>query len=105
MMPTILNKSEGKWAFENLAQMLSKSLWVDISENAGDLNYILCADIDHDDNTINSFIPIDSIKIASDKREVERKFNSHNVARPRTFILESSNSLRNSAISKSSSVD
>jgi glutathione synthase/RimK-type ligase-like ATP-grasp enzyme len=89
MTPIILNQSDGKWVFENLAQILSNSLWTDVSENAGDLNYILCTDTELTDNALNSFIPIDSINIASDKREIERKFKSHDVTRPKTFILKS----------------
>jgi predicted ATP-grasp superfamily ATP-dependent carboligase len=90
MLPIILNQSEGKWAFENLAQMLSQSLWVDISENAGNLNYILCTDTELIDNNLNSFIPLNSINIASDKREIEKRFESAGVARPKTLIFESS---------------
>jgi glutathione synthase/RimK-type ligase-like ATP-grasp enzyme len=88
-MPTILNQSEGQWIFQDLAQMLSRSLWVDISENAGNLNYILCADSELINTSLNSFIPLDSIEIASDKREIEKRFESAGVARPKTFIVES----------------
>jgi glutathione synthase/RimK-type ligase-like ATP-grasp enzyme len=90
MNPVILNQSEGKWVFENLAQMLSRSLWVNISEHAGQLNYILCTESELIDPNLNSFIPMNSINIASDKREIEKKFGSYGVTRPRTFILESS---------------
>lgn len=58
MNPTILNQSDGKWVFEELAQILSRSLWVDISENPEDLNYILCTDLEPIDNKIDSFIPL-----------------------------------------------
>jgi hypothetical protein len=89
MVAKILNQSDGKWVFENLAQMLSRSLWVDISEDVADLNYVLCTDTDLTNNTLNSFIPIDSIKIASDKRSIDQRFKSHNVSRPTTFIVDS----------------
>ncbi len=85
----ILNKSEGKWAFTGLADILCKSLWVDVSEEAKQLNYVLCIGSDDINTCTNSFIPLDSIKIASDKRKIEKRFLSHNVKRPRTFILES----------------
>jgi hypothetical protein len=71
----ILNESACKWAFENLAQILSRSLWIDISEHPGDLNYVLCTDSELITNKINSFIPIDSIQIAADKRKIEQRFN------------------------------
>jgi glutathione synthase/RimK-type ligase-like ATP-grasp enzyme len=88
MIAAILNKSEGKWVFDDLAQILSKSLWIDVSENPGFLNYILCAEPEIIDRNLNSFIPLDSIRIASDKREIEKRFKSYGVARPQTFILE-----------------
>ncbi len=86
---TILNTSAGKWAFESLAQTLSRSLWVDISDREAELNYVLCTDSESVDNKIASFIPIESIKIAADKRKIEQRFSSHGVARPKTLILES----------------
>jgi hypothetical protein len=89
MVAKILNQSDGKWVFENLAQILSRSLWVDISEDVADLNYVLGTNTDLMDNPLNSFIPIDSIKIASDKRSIDQRFKSHNVSRPTTFIVES----------------
>jgi len=44
MIPKIVNQTAGKWAFDNLANILSESLWVDVGENFGDINYILCVD-------------------------------------------------------------
>ncbi|PSB59317.1 hypothetical protein [Chamaesiphon polymorphus] len=61
MLPIILNQSDGNWVFADLAQMLSRSLWIDISEHPGELNYILCADAKI---TTNSFIPLSSIEIS-----------------------------------------
>jgi hypothetical protein len=70
MKPTILNQSAGSWIFDDLAQMLSRSLWIDISENLSDINYVLCADGELlDRHFVNSFIPLRSIHIASDKRQ------------------------------------
>jgi glutathione synthase/RimK-type ligase-like ATP-grasp enzyme len=86
---TIFNSSEGKWAFDSLAQTLARSLWVDIGDVPGDLNYILCADAELIGDPIESFIPIESIRIAADKRKIEQRFKSYNVARPTTFILDS----------------
>jgi hypothetical protein len=79
VLPIILNQSDGKLAFDNLARMLSRSLWIDISENPGDLNYILCTDTELIDNSLNSFIPLNSIKIASDKREIEKRFKTDGI--------------------------
>ena len=54
VLPVILNQSDGKWIFEDLAEILSRSLWIDISEMAGDLNYILCTDAELIDSNLNS---------------------------------------------------
>ncbi|MCJ8279013.1 MAG: hypothetical protein MJK14_03465 [Rivularia sp. ALOHA_DT_140] len=43
MIPKIVNQNGGKWAFEKLANILSESLWVDVEENFGDINYFLYA--------------------------------------------------------------
>jgi glutathione synthase/RimK-type ligase-like ATP-grasp enzyme len=86
--PIILNQSDGSWIFDNLAQMLSRSLWIDIDESTSDLNYILCAEPELIDlHFINSFIPLRSIHIAADKREVEKRFKSDDVVRPHTAIF------------------
>ncbi len=87
--PKILNQSDSNWVFEDLAQMLSRSLWVDISETPGELNYILGTDSELIDSQIGSFIPWISIEIAADKREIEQKFKAFGVDRPKTFILAS----------------
>lgn len=89
MIPKILNQSDGKWVFEDLAQILSRSLWVDISETPGDLNYILCTDSELITSQVGSYIPLRSIEIAADKREIEQKFKAFGVNRPKTFILAS----------------
>ena len=85
MMPTIVNQTGGKWAFEKLANILSNSLWVDIKEDFGVLNYILGIDEKNIYN-VSSFIPIESIKIAADKREIEKRFQKYCVPRPKTFL-------------------
>jgi hypothetical protein len=86
---TIFNRSEGKWAFDGLAQTLTRSLWVDVSDIPGDLNYILCTDAELIGNPIQSFIPIESIRIAADKQQIEQRFQADNVIRPKTLILDS----------------
>lgn len=88
MLPIILNQSDGNWVFADLAQMLSRSLWIDISDRPGDLNYILGADSTLVAELPHSFIPLNAIEIAADKRAIERQFQIHNVNRPKTFIVE-----------------
>lgn len=85
MIPAIVNQGGGKWAFEKLANMLTESLWIDVTDNFGDIDYILCLEKE-EVNDINSFVPIQSIKIASDKRAIAERFNAYDVNRPKTFI-------------------
>ena len=87
MIPKIVNQTAGEWAFDKLANILSQSLWVDVEEDFGDINYLLYADEQKADK-INNFIPIESIKIAADKRKIEKKFNQYRVARPKTFLAD-----------------
>jgi hypothetical protein len=74
MIPVILNSAHG-WAFEGLAQMLSSALWIDVRSEVGDFNYLLELDDRLDRRNLNTFIPIGSIELASDKRKLERVFN------------------------------
>lgn len=87
MIPVILNSAHG-WAFEGLAQMLSNALWIDIRSKVGDFNYLLELDCKIDKGNVNTFIPIRSIELASDKRKLERVFDRFNVKRPKTFMLD-----------------
>jgi glutathione synthase/RimK-type ligase-like ATP-grasp enzyme len=87
MIPVIVNPSHG-WAFEGLAQMLSRALWIDVREEIGDFNYLLELDVQIDRSNLNTFIPIRSIELASDKRKLEQVFDRFDVKRPKTFILE-----------------
>ncbi|MBW4511665.1 MAG: ATP-grasp domain-containing protein [Scytonematopsis contorta HA4267-MV1] len=87
MRPAIINTSNGKWAFEKLANILSEALWVEIQEKFCDINYTLCIE-ESENYNINNFIPINSIKIAADKRNIEKRFNQFSVARPKTFVVQ-----------------
>jgi glutathione synthase/RimK-type ligase-like ATP-grasp enzyme len=87
MIPVILNPPHG-WAFEGLAQMLSSVLWIDVRSAVGDFNYLLELDDSIDRSSFNTFIPIRSIELASDKRKLEQVFDRFDVKRPKTFILD-----------------
>jgi hypothetical protein len=78
MIPIIVNPAHG-WAFEGLAQMLSSALWIDIREEVGDFNYLLELDDRIDRSNLNTFIPIRSIELASDKRKLEKVFHKFDV--------------------------
>jgi hypothetical protein len=77
MIPAILNPAHG-WAFEGLAQMLSSALWIDVRSAVGDFNYLLELDDKIDKGKIDTFIPIRSIELASDKRKLENLLNEIN---------------------------
>src|ERR1700744_3152169 len=84
----VLNSGAGSWAFEPLAQLLSQALGIEISGSPRRFNYLL-----HLENTalldsFSSFIPIEAIRIASDKRLLATAFNQHHVPIPQTVLIE-----------------
>ena len=89
----ILNAGSGAWAFEALAHNLSRAFGVPVSETPTAYNYVLGWD-DEQPPAGRSFIPFEGIAIATDKRELARVFNAHQVATPTTFLLETRAELR-----------
>lgn len=85
----ILNAGSGAWAFEPLAKQLSTALGIPISSEPGRFNYLLCLDPAPDHFTAETFIPLDSIRLASDKRLIAEAFAHHGVPTPRTLLLAS----------------
>jgi hypothetical protein len=80
--------------------MLSRALWIDVREEIGDFNYLL--ELNRIDsarrrlcqrNNLNTFIPIGSIGLDSDKRKLEKVFNKFDVKRPITCVVEDVDSL------------
>jgi len=84
----ILNSGSGAWAFEPLAIQLSSSLGIDISDQPRRFNYML--NIENNDRPIgyDVFIPIESIRLAADKRLLAKVFFERNVPTPRTHLLD-----------------
>ena len=89
----ILNAGSGAWAFEALAHNLSRAFGVPVSEMPTTYNYVLGWD-DEQPPAGRSFIPFEAIAIATDKRELARVFNAHQVATPTTFLIETPAELR-----------
>jgi glutathione synthase/RimK-type ligase-like ATP-grasp enzyme len=84
----ILNSGGGSWAFETLAQELSKALWVDVTEIPRQFNYLLLAD-DAVITTIPAlFIPFASLEIAADKRLLATRFATNGVPTPETHLVD-----------------
>jgi glutathione synthase/RimK-type ligase-like ATP-grasp enzyme len=85
----VLNGGNGSWAFEPLAQQLSSALGVPVSAEPRRFNYLLCLDGVCDDFAHESFIPLPSVRAASDKRLTALAFACHDVSTPRTLLLDS----------------
>ncbi|MBE9115901.1 hypothetical protein IQ249_08350 [Lusitaniella coriacea LEGE 07157] len=86
----ILNAKPGNWAFEKLAQNLSEVLNIPIREIPLDKNYVLYyPETEIKSIKDKSFIPIDAIILASDKRKQAELFNKYNIPIPKTVLLNS----------------
>lgn len=85
----VLNGGTGSWAFAPLAEQLSAALDVPVSSEPRRFNYLLCLDGVPDDFPHQVFIPVSSIRIASDKRLMAKAFRRNDVPTPRTVLLDS----------------
>lgn len=86
----ILNYGDAAWAFQELAESLANILEIKITDSPGDYNYVLClneADIEQIRN--KTFIPIEAIKLAADKRLLAQKFVENGISIPTTHLLNS----------------
>jgi len=84
----VLNAGSGAWAFESVAIQLSAALQIDLSSEPRCFNYLIQMEDIDTLNPLNSFIPLESIRLASDKRLLASVFNEHNVPTPLTFLYE-----------------
>ena len=82
----ILNSGPGAWAFEPLAQSLSRAFGVPIVEAPAERNFLLAWDGPFP-ASCESFVPYDAIECASDKRRIASVFGSFGVPHPATFLL------------------
>jgi glutathione synthase/RimK-type ligase-like ATP-grasp enzyme len=85
----ILNGGKGAWAFAPLAEQLSLSLGVPVSEQPRRFNYLLHVEPLSVAEQIPLFIPLPAIRIAADKRLTVTAFAQHSVPTPHTLLLES----------------
>ena len=88
MKACVLNSGGGAWAFEEHAQRLARAMNLEISASPADFNYLLGYEGELPRNT-NTFIPLESILVASDKRRMAQAFAAHQVATPLTLLLDS----------------
>jgi hypothetical protein len=84
----ILNEGNGAWAFGALASRLSSCLGVEISEEPRHFNYLLHIEQHSPCIEFKSFIPIESIRLASDKRLLAKLFLEKAVQTPQTTLCD-----------------
>ena len=85
----VLNSGSGAWAFESLANELSASLGVEVSNEARAFNYVLHVDQSDWPTEGTVFIPIESVRLAADKRLLAARFAEFEVPIPATRLLDS----------------
>lgn len=84
----VLSAGPGAWAFEPLATRLSSVLGIDISDKPRAFNYLLHVDSVEELSGVDTFVPVESIKMAADKRLIAAAFNANQVSTPRTFLCD-----------------
>jgi hypothetical protein len=85
----ILNGGGGAWAFANLADQLSRALWLDVSEVPREYNYLLLADNFDPAACGELFIPYRAMELAADKRLLAEVFAAARVPTPETRLVGS----------------
>jgi glutathione synthase/RimK-type ligase-like ATP-grasp enzyme len=92
---TILNADSSAWAFQELAEQLSKVLWIPISETPAEYNYVLSWDEKKIQLCQPMFISFEAIKLASDKRLLAFNFIKNKLPIPDTYLFQNSNDVLN----------
>jgi glutathione synthase/RimK-type ligase-like ATP-grasp enzyme len=93
MNAAILNTGEAAWVFEEHAQKLARAFGLEIVNTPAQCNYLLGWD-EPLAPPGRSFIPFESIQLASDKRLLAAIFEKEGVATPRTYLIESSDDVQ-----------
>jgi glutathione synthase/RimK-type ligase-like ATP-grasp enzyme len=79
----------GAWAFAPVADQLARALWVDVSEDPREFNYVLYTEAPGPVPSGDSFIPFEAVRLAADKRLLAEAFNAAGVPVPETRLLGS----------------
>ncbi len=87
MTAAILNQGSGSWAFEEHAAKLAAVLWLDVTSEPQEFNYLLCWE-QPEPPAGRLFIPWEAIQVASDKRLQAAAFARNGVATPKTFLVD-----------------
>jgi hypothetical protein len=85
----ILNGGGGAWAFTELADWLSRALWLDVSGVPGEFNYLLHVDHLAPAECRQVFIPYRAMQLAADKRLLAAAFAAGSVPTPETRLVGS----------------
>lgn len=93
MKAAVLNAGESAWIFEEHARHMAQVLGVSVQETPADFNYVLGWD-KNIPLSGESFIPLEAIRFASDKRLLVQCFAQNNVATPRTVLLNEETEVR-----------
>ena len=89
----VLNAGAGAWAFEELAASLARAFGVPVGQTPVQFNYVLAWD-EIAPPSGRSFVPLHSIAIATDKRQLARVFKQSQVPIPQTHLFEDTQSMR-----------
>jgi glutathione synthase/RimK-type ligase-like ATP-grasp enzyme len=84
----VLNGGPGSWAFAPLAYRLSSCLGIEVSDRPRRFNYLLHLEDANQLVGCKVFIPVEAIRMASDKRLLAVAFAEHGVPTPETHLLE-----------------
>jgi glutathione synthase/RimK-type ligase-like ATP-grasp enzyme len=82
----VLNQGGGAWAFEPLAKRLSIELGIEVATTPKRFNYLL--NYEEPATDFDLFIPLESIRLAADKRLLAAAFKENNVPTPRTILCD-----------------
>jgi hypothetical protein len=85
----ILNGGGGAWAFAELADGLSRALWLDVSSAPREFNYLLQPGETDPAECGESFIPCRAMQLAADKRSQAAVFAAGGVPTPETCSVGS----------------
>src|SRR5580658_8771142 len=91
----VLNSGAGSWAFEPLANQLSAALGIDVSDGPRRFNYLLHIENPELVRTCRSFISLEAIHLAADKRLLAKTFNKNHVPTPQTVLIKDFSDVKN----------
>lgn len=86
MNAVILNQGVGQWAFEEHASNMADVLWLEVSSEPAECDYVLGWD-GQQPPAGELFIPWSGIQAAADKRIQARLYQEHSVPCPRSLLF------------------